>query len=116
MNDQAFDILEFDSLRALIRRNALTAMGAEQMAYIAPLDRVEDLLLSLAHVAEMLEARQKGARFSFDGILNPAEAVFRLKIEGTALDSSTILDLGRLCDRALAARTTILSERDTCPR
>jgi len=116
MNNQAFDILEFDSLRALIRRYALTEMGEAQIADLAPLDRVEDLLLSLAHVAEMLEARQKGARFSFDGILNPAEAVSRLKIEGTALDSSTILDLGRLCDRALAARTTILSERDTCPR
>lgn len=115
MNNQAFDILEFDSLRALIRRNALTEMGEAQIADLAPLDRVEDLLLSLAHVAEMLEVRQKGARFSFDGIPNPAEAVSRLKIEGTALDSSTMLDLGRLCDRALAARSTILSERDTCP-
>src|SRR5262245_10234125 len=116
MNNQAFDILEFGSLRSLIGRNALTAQGKAQIEHLTPLDCVEDLWRSLAHVAEMLEARQRGVRFSFDGVLNPAEAISRLKIEGTALDSTTILDLGRLCDRALAARTTTMREPDKCAR
>jgi len=116
MNNQAFDILEFDSLRALVRRQATTEMGKGFIDRLAPNNNPAELQRDLLHVSEMIEARQNGARFSFDGIANPAEAISRLKIQGTALDPLAILDLGRLCDRALAARATILAEREGCPK
>ncbi|HSQ24477.1 MAG TPA: hypothetical protein VLN44_08705, partial [Pyrinomonadaceae bacterium] len=115
MNDQAFDILEFDSLRALVRRKATTEMGKVRIDQLAPVDNLEELRRALLYVSEMIETRQRGLRFSFDGIANPNEAISRLKIQGTALDPLAILDLGRLCDRALTARTAILTEREICP-
>jgi DNA mismatch repair protein MutS2 len=115
MNPQAFKILEFDSLRALVRRKATTDMGKVQIDQLAPSGTLAELRRALLYVSEMITARQRGARFSFDGIANPDEAIARLKIQGTALDAFAILDLGRLCDRALAARTTLLTERADCP-
>src|SRR5262245_4299592 len=116
MNSQAFKILEFDSLRELVHRKAMTDMGRVQIVRLAPFEGLADLQRALAYVAEMIEARQRGVRFSFEGIEDPDEALSRLKIEGTALDPLTILALGRLCDRALAARALIVNEREACPR
>jgi DNA mismatch repair protein MutS2 len=115
MITQAFKILEFDSLRALVRRQATTETGRARIDQLAPITSPEELGRDLLYVSEMIEARQRGARFSFDGIANPDEAISRLKIQGTALDPLAILDLSRMCDRALAARATILSEREACP-
>lgn len=115
MITQAFKILEFDSLRALVRRQATTEMGRVRIDQLSPFDDPEKLGRDLLYLSEMIEVRQRGARFSFDGIVNPDEAISRLKIQGTALDPLAILDLGRMCDRALAARTTLLGEREECP-
>ena len=115
MITQAFKILEFDSLRALVRRQATTEMGKARVDQLGPVENPEALRRDLLHVSEMLEARQRGARFSLDGIANPEEAISRLRIQGTALDPLAILELGRVCDRALMARTTILNEREGCP-
>ncbi len=115
MITQAFKILEFDSLRALVRRQATTEMGRARIDQLAPFDNPEELGRELLYVSEMIEARQRGARFSFEGVADPHEAISRLKIQGTALDPLAILDLGRMCDRALAARATIVSEREACP-
>jgi len=115
MITQAFKILEFDSLRALVRRQAATQMGQARIDQLAPVNHPEGLRRDLLCLSEMIEIRQRGARFYFEGVINPDEAIARLRIQGTALDSLAILDLGRMCDRALAARATILSEREGCP-
>ena len=115
MITQAFKILEFDSLRALVRRQATTEMGRARIGQLAPIDNPEGLRSDLLYLSEMIEIRQRGARFYFEGVINPDESISRLRIQGTALDSLAILDLGRMCDRALAARATILSEREGCP-
>ncbi|HWP53492.1 MAG TPA: hypothetical protein VN476_05120, partial [Pyrinomonadaceae bacterium] len=115
MITQAFKILEFDSLRALVRRQAMTEMGRARIDQLAPINNPEELKRDLLCLSEVLEVRQRGARFYFEGIVNPDEAISRLRIQGTALDPLAILDLGRMCDRALAARVTILSEREGCP-
>jgi DNA mismatch repair protein MutS2 len=115
MITQAFKILEFDSLRALVRRQATTEMGRARIDQLAPLNNPDELRLDLLCLSEMIEVRQRGARFYFEGIVNPDEAISRLRIQGTALDPLAIFDLGRMCDRALAARAMILSEREGCP-
>ena len=115
MITQAFKILEFDPLRTLVRRQAATEMGKARVDQLGPVDNLEELRRGLLNVSEMLTARQHSARFWFDGIANPEESISRLRIHGTALDPLAILEVGRLCDRALAARTTIFNEREDCP-
>ena len=115
MNNQAFETLDFDSLRALVRRGAQTEMGRARIAAIRPIDEIEQLRRDLRAVAESIELRQRGGRLSFDGIADLTDSISRLRIEGTALEPLAILDLARLCERAMDAREAILTERDNAP-
>ncbi|HEX9628401.1 MAG TPA: hypothetical protein VF961_00155, partial [Pyrinomonadaceae bacterium] len=115
MNNQAFGILEFDPLRTLLRRGAQTDDGRARIDALAPIADPDELRLALRLVAEFVELRQRGGRLSFDGIADTRDSLSRLRIEGTALDPFAILDLARLCDRAMAARAAVLAEREACP-
>ncbi|HVS20542.1 MAG TPA: hypothetical protein VHD88_01775, partial [Pyrinomonadaceae bacterium] len=115
MNDQAFATLEFDALRALVRRGAQTEMGRSRADSLAPIDDLSELHRALRAVAEGIDLQQRGARLSFDGVTDPTDSIARLKIEGTALEPLAILDLARLCHAAMAARASILAEREACP-
>src|SRR5439155_11983000 len=115
MNPQAFDTLEFDSLRALVRRGAQTAMGQGRIDLLEPSADLRQLQRALSAVAENIELRQRGTRVSFDGIANVADSILRLKIEGAALEPLALLDLARLCERAMEARSAILPEREPAP-
>src|SRR2546430_7207748 len=115
MITQAFNMLEFDALRALVRLGVQTATGRKQLDRLGPLSDIDELQRDLRGVAEMIELRRRGARLSFDAITDPTDSISRLKIEGTALEPIAILGLARLCERAMDARAAILAERDTCP-
>jgi DNA mismatch repair protein MutS2 len=115
MNNQAFGILEFDLLRTLLRRGAQTDDGRARIDALAPIADPNELRLALRLVAEFVELRQRGGRLSFEGIADTRDSLLRLRIEGTALDPLAILDVARLCDRAMAARAEILAEREACP-
>ena len=115
MNPQAFNILEFESLRALVRHGAQTEMGRACIELLAPSGDLRHLQNSLQALAESIELRQRGTRLSFEGIADPSDSISRLKIEGAALDPLAILDLARLCDCAMDARAAILPERDEAP-
>src|SRR5437588_5709541 len=104
MITQAFDILDFNALRALVRRGAQTDTGRERIDRLGPLSDVDELQRELRGVAEMSELRRRGAHLSFDGIVDPTDSISRLKIEGTALDPIAILGVARLCEGALDAR------------
>src|SRR6185295_12414595 len=101
MNNQAFGILEFDLLRAFLRRGAQTDTGRARFDSLAPFDDASELLRALRLVAEYVELRQRGGRLSFDGIADSSDSISRLRIEGTALDPLAILELARLCERAM---------------
>src|ERR1700682_4652598 len=115
MNPQAFDILEFDSLRALVRRGAQTAIGRGRISKLAPSADLRQLHKALGAVAESIELRHRGGRLSFDGIADATDSISRLKIEGAALEPLALLDLARLCERAMEARSAILAERVQVP-
>ena len=115
MNNQAFGILEFDPLRTLLRRGAQTDDGRARIDALAPIADPDELRRALRLVAEFVELRQRGGRLSFDGIADTSDSRSRLRIEGTALDPLAILDLARLCARAMAARAAVLAEREACP-
>jgi DNA mismatch repair protein MutS2 len=115
MNNQAFETLDFDPLRALVRRGAQTEMGRARVDALRPIDDIRQLQRDLRAGAESIELRQRGGRLSFDGIADLTDSISRLRIEGTALEPLAILDLARLCERAMDARAAILTERDQAP-
>jgi len=115
MNPQAFITLEFDSLRALIKRGAQTEMARARTESLEPFENLEALRGALREVAEAIELRQRGVRLSFEGIADPGQAIARLRIEGTALEPLTILELVKLCAAAIDARNAVLAERENCP-
>lgn len=115
MNNQAFDILEYDELKALVRREAQTPMGRAQIEALGPIDDLNELSKALATTAEGVELRRRGVGQSFDGLSDASDSLSRLRIHGTALDPLSILELARLCDAALAARAAILAERAALP-
>jgi DNA mismatch repair protein MutS2 len=115
MNPQAFQTLEFDSLRALVCRGAQTVMGRGRIDALAPSADLRQLQRALSAVGENIELRQGGSRFWFDGIADATDSVSRLQIEGAALEPLALLDLARLCERAIEARAAILAERDQAP-
>src|SRR5256885_11587362 len=115
MNHQAFGILEFGSLRALVQQRAQTDPGRRRVDALEPMDDLEQWQRELRAVSEMMELRARGARLSFEGIADPTGSISRLRIAGTALEPLAMLDLARMCERALDARSAINSEREACP-
>nr|MBA3806691.1 hypothetical protein [Acidobacteriota bacterium] len=115
MNDQAFRTLEYDELRALVRRGAQTPMGRARVDSLGPVHDLNSLRRALKAVSECVELRQRGASWSFSEMADPTEALARVNIEGAILEPLALLELARLCEQALAARAGILAERDRAP-
>jgi len=112
MNNQAFETLDFFALGAVVRRGAQTEMGRARIDALRPIDDLGQLHRDLLALGESIELRRQGTRLSFEGIADTTDSISRLKIEGTALDPLALLDLARLCERAIEARAAILAARD----
>src|SRR5215813_13785267 len=115
MNPQAFEILEFGELIALVRREAQTPMGKALVEELGPLDNPEQLNSSLSLTAEGIELKQRGITLSCTGLNDPTESLARLRIQGAVLEPVAMLELASLCEVALAARAAILVEREKFP-
>lgn len=115
MNDQAFGTLEYEGARALVRRYAQTPVGRARAEALAPLSSAEEVRRALRAVSECVELRARGARWSFSELSDPAEAIARLRIEGTILDPLVLLELARLCEQAADARAAVAAEREAAP-
>src|SRR5688572_18507554 len=112
MNNQAFAILEYQQLLDLIRRNAQTEAGQARVASLSPATSVAQLERELAALGECVTLRGRGVNWSFSGFADPDETIARLRVEGATLDPLAILQTGRLCEQAMAARAAILAERE----
>jgi len=75
MNHQAFDILEFPSLRALLQRNAQTKSARALIDKIEPVNDFGQLLQGLNRLGEMIYLRSRGTRVSFDGVLDTSASI-----------------------------------------
>ena len=111
MNDQSFQTLEYEGLRALVRRYAQTPMGRARADELAPLDSVREVRRSLRAVSECAELRARGARWSFSELADPQDALARLRVEGTILEPLVLLELARLCEQAADARSAWTAAR-----
>src|SRR5215212_9154961 len=115
MNDQAFGTLEYEGARALVRRYAQTPVGRARAEALEPLSSLEEVRRALRAVSECVELRARGARWSFSELSDPAEAIARLRIEGTILGPLVLLELARLCEQAADARAALSAEREAAP-
>src|SRR3990172_3732598 len=109
MQPQSFTVLEFDQLRALVRRCAQTPMGQAQTDLVSPIEDLEELQRSLAAVGELVLVKRRGVNWSFTGMIDPAPAIVRLRMEGASLDAPDLLEIARLCGQALEARASIMA-------
>jgi DNA mismatch repair protein MutS2 len=112
VNKQAFTTLEYQHLLALIKRNAQTEPGQRRVEGLSPIDDVSELRHQLAALSECVTLRNRGVKWWFNGLTDPAEAIARLRVEGASLDPLAILQTARLCEQAMSARAAILAERE----
>jgi DNA mismatch repair protein MutS2 len=115
MHEQAFTILEYPELRALIRRGAQTPMGQARVNALRPLASVPELEKELAAVAECVSLRKRGGVWTFSELGDPGDKLALLQVAGTILEANAILEMRSLCDQAMSARASILAERDSSP-
>lgn len=115
MHEQAFTILEYPELRALIRRGAQTPMGRTRVDALQPLANVAELEKQLAAVGECVNLRKRGGAWTFSELGDPDEKLALLQIENATLEPAAILEIRSLCDQAMSARASILAERDFSP-
>ena len=112
MHDQAFTILEYNELRALIRRGAQTPMGQARVDALAPIGNMADLQQELSAVAECVDLRKRGVAWRFNDLGDPSDRIALLGVAGATLEITAILELKLLSEQAMAARASILAERD----
>jgi DNA mismatch repair protein MutS2 len=115
MQEQAFKILEYDELRALIRRAAQTPMGQARVDALKPFESVSELEVALAAVSECVALRKRGGTWTFSELGDPAEKLALLRVEGTILEPAAMLEIKSLSDHAMSARASILAERQASP-
>src|SRR4051812_44719673 len=102
-------VLEFESLRALVRGYASSPLGQRKIAALSP--SVDRNWIKDQHqlTTEIREFRRVGGRFEFSGLLDVSEAVEKARIYGSVLETAEIRDVVLVVDRAAEWRQIALS-------
>jgi DNA mismatch repair protein MutS2 len=127
MKATSADILEYESLRALLGRYVSSPPGKAELARIAPHTDAARLAADLADAAEAVEylrsaarpqtaARGAAIRIEFGGFPDLTEAVHKLRIEGASLEGKEIFDLFGVLDRAADAKSVLHAVAERFPR
>ena len=101
-------VLEFESLRDLIRGYASSPLGQQRIASLsASIDR--DWIENQHQLtSELREFRRVGGRFEFTGLLDIAKTVEQSRISGAVLETTDIRDVILVVDRAAEWREIAL--------
>ena len=112
----SLETLEFGKLLDLVGRNAQTPMGHERILELRPFSNKRDLENALASIAETIALNEvKQVTWSFSGLEDPSDAVAILKIKNATLEPMLLLELSRVCNQALFARSAIQPEKEFAP-
>lgn len=113
---QSLNTLEYQKLLAIVARNAQTPMGKARFAELQPHTNRLELEKDLRLVAETLRVNEeKQVSWSFSELPDPTNAVAILRIRNATLEPVTLLELTRLCNQALFARSVISPEKEFAP-
>ncbi len=93
-------VLEFESLRDLIRGYASSPLGQDRIANLSP--SVDRAWIENQHqlTTEIREYRRVGGRFEFSGLLEISSTVEKSRISGAVLETTEIRDVILVVDRA----------------
>ena len=112
----SLETLEFGKLLDLVGRNAQTPMGHERILELRPFSNKRDLENALAAIAETIALNEvKQVTWSFSGLEDSSDAVAILKIKNATLEPTLLLELSRVCNQALFARSAIQPEKEFAP-
>jgi len=112
---QSLETLEYGKLLALVARNAQTTMGKARLETLQPLtDRLE-LQRDLRAVSETFELGERQISWRFSELPDPTGHVAVLRIRNATLDPLSMLEITRLCNQALFARSAIQPEKESAP-
>jgi len=112
----SLEILEFGRFLDLVARNAQTASGASRVRAARPFTSRIELNKALAAVSEALRlSEEKNIFWTFSGVEAPDDAIAIIRIENAALDALSLTAIASLCSQALAARSLIEGDKDSCP-
>ena len=113
---QSLTTLEYGKMLALVARYANTPMGRDLLEDLQPLSDRKQLEKDLQAVSETVRLNEeKQVSWRFTELSDPSDAVAILRIKNATLEPSTLLELTRLCNQALFARSAIQPERDFAP-
>ena len=115
MNEQTFSALGYDNLLTLLMRYANTPMGRERVERLVPHTNSFELERDLTAIAETFELNEKQISWRFSELDDPSDAVAILRIKNATLEPTVMLEIVRLCNQALFARSAIQPEKDFAP-
>ena len=93
-------VLEFDSLRELLRGYCSSPLGHARVAALAPLTDAAWIQTQQALATEIREFRRVGGRFDFSSLTDIGSLVEKARIAGVALETIEIRDVILAVDRA----------------
>jgi len=102
-------VLEFDSLRDLLRGYASSPLGQSRIDALAPSTDRAWIESQQQLATEIREFRRVGGRFDFSTLLDITPLVEKSRIAGVALETTDIRDLILVVDRAAQWRAISLS-------
>jgi DNA mismatch repair protein MutS2 len=102
-------VLEFDSLRDLLRGYAVSPLGQGRIANLTPSADREWIQNQHELTMEIREFRRVGGGFDFSGLLDVRTQVEKSRIAGAALEIAEIRDVVLVVDRAAEWREIALS-------
>jgi DNA mismatch repair protein MutS2 len=120
------EVLEFESLRALLGRYVGSPLGRRELEKVQPDTDRERLAAALAEAGEAVgylrlasrpQPASRGAaiRIDFNNLPDVEAAVHKLRIEGASLDPKEIYDVFSLLDRAADAKSLLSAAAERFP-
>jgi dsDNA-specific endonuclease/ATPase MutS2 len=93
-------VLEFESLRGLIRGYTSSSLGQEWIAALSPSINRDWIENQHQLSTEIREYRRVGGHFEFAGLLDISESVQQSRISGAVLETTEIRDVILVVDSA----------------
>src|SRR5437016_12679567 len=93
-------VLEFESLRDLLRGYAPSPLGQVKLALLVASSDRDWIETQQGLTTEIREFRRVGGHFEFSGLLDVGQSVEKARIAGAALETGEIRDIVLVVDRA----------------
>jgi DNA mismatch repair protein MutS2 len=102
-------VLEFESLRQMLRSYCSSPLGQAQVAALSPSTDTPWIENQQQLTIEIREFRRVGGRFDFSGLLDIGKLLDKSRIAGAALETAEIRDVVLVVDRAAEWREIALN-------